>query len=105
LWALTNELNDIAEGDLAVFRNISGGANWSELASTNGNDGGSYRYAEGTTPGFSDFLLGTSGNGPTAVTLYSQAVRTKSGDLLLVVAVAMVGALFLTLAWRQGRSA
>jgi hypothetical protein len=105
LWALTNELNDIAEGDLAVFRNISGGANWSELASTNGNDGGSYRYAEGTTPGFSDFLLGKSGNGPTAVTLYSQAVRTKSGDLLLVVAVAMVGALFLTLAWRQGRSA
>jgi hypothetical protein len=72
LYALATELNGVPEATLAVFRNVLG-PNWEELtAGVVGTDGGSYRYAEGGTTGFSAFLLGEAGNTPTAVTLVNQ---------------------------------
>ena len=70
LYARTSdELNGVAVGDLAAFRHVSG-SGWVGLT-TNRSTGssGSYSYAEGDTPGFSDFLLGNANDPPTAVTL------------------------------------
>jgi hypothetical protein len=69
LWGLTDELNDISESDLAVYRHLGPGLGWEELGDrVTGNDG-AYSYAQGTTSGFSAFLLGQTGNTPTAVQL------------------------------------
>ncbi|MFC1879604.1 choice-of-anchor J domain-containing protein [Chloroflexota bacterium] len=60
LWALTGELNGIAQSALAAFHNS--GSIWSELgARSTGNDGGSYAYAQGDLTSFSPFLLGETG--------------------------------------------
>ena len=67
LWALTSELNGIAQGNLSVFRNI-GGSSWVEQVTNRatGNDGGSFSYAEGDTPGFSNsFCCSTAAMGTT----------------------------------------
>jgi hypothetical protein len=96
LWGLTSELNGIAEGNLAVYRNFpAGSGTWVELAANagTGNDGGSYSYAQADSPGFSDFLLGQSGNAPTAVTLAGQEVNggpVSEAGLLLLTAVLLL---------------
>jgi hypothetical protein len=70
LWGLSDELNGIAESSLVVYHYV-GDATWEELVTngSNGNDGGSYVYAEGDTPSFSAFLLGETGSAPVAITL------------------------------------
>jgi hypothetical protein len=73
LWALTSELDGIAESNLAVYHYEGSPLTWTEIITgrATGNDSGSYSFAEGDTSGFSPFLLGQTGNppGPTAVTL------------------------------------
>ena len=83
LWALTSELNGIAQGNLSVFRNI-GGSSWVEQVTNRatGNDGGSFSYAEGDTPGFSNFLLGDQ-TFPLAVTLASFVTEPRDGQVLV----------------------
>ncbi len=80
LWALTSELNGILETDLSVYRD-TGPSTWGELTINRlfGNDLGSYSYAEGDTAGFSAFLLGQTGNNPTAVTLSNIATQSTGG--------------------------
>lgn len=74
----------------AVFR-FAG--SWTELTgnATTGTNG-SYTYASADTPGFSSFLIGQSGNIPTAIRL--QDLGAGSGrilGLLWVGLVALVG--------------
>ena len=91
LWGLTEALNGISESNLAVWHNTSN-STWVQLANrATGNDG-AYSYAEGTTSDFSPFLLGETGNGPTAVTFQSISVASQNiwwivillGSILLV---------------------
>ncbi len=92
LYARTaDELNGIAEGNLAVYRYQ--GTPWTELTTnrTTSNDGGNYSYAEGDTSGFSSFLLGTTGNAPTAVQLNRFSAQNGASDI----AIAAVGGLAL----------
>jgi hypothetical protein len=96
LWGLTSELNGIAEGNLAVYRNFPAGSGaWVELVSNfgTGNDGGSYSYAQADSPGFSDFLLGQNGNPPTAITLVRWEVNGPVSQVgfLLLAAVLLLG--------------
>jgi len=116
LYARTvDELNGIAEGDLAVFRNYpNGGDGWVELtnSATTGSNGG-YSYAQADTPGFSHFLLGQRSNAPTAITL--QALHASSGATdfpsvgVLLGLVALLAGGAAVVAWRrkdwQGRDA
>jgi hypothetical protein len=105
LWALTSELNGIAQADLAVYRNNPvGSATWVELttnASTGNDVSGSYTYAQADTPGFSHFLLGQSGQAPTAVTLLtlraSSATPFRSGQYLVGLALLLIAAAMLLL--------
>jgi surface protein len=72
LWALTSELNGIAEDDLAVFRNHPAGSDtWlvQPINASRGNDGNAYSFAQGDVSGFSPFLLGEA-------TLYELSVVT-----------------------------
>jgi hypothetical protein len=88
LYALTSELNGISEANLAVYRNIPpGSSNWVEVATNRntGNDGGSYSYAEGDTPGFSNFLLGQADTTPTAITL--RAVGSQPNHTIYLVLI------------------
>ena len=96
LWALSSELNGIAEADLTVYRAVGNPAVWNALASTSGNDAGSYSYTEATTPGFSAFLAGGP-SAPTAITLQNQVVGPDGGSfnlaVLLVVGLLLAGTL------------
>jgi hypothetical protein len=88
LYARTaDELNGVAEGDLAAFRHST---SWVELT-TNRSTGniGVYSYAQGDTPGFSDFLLGETGNGPTAVTLSSFSAEWAGDEVVVTWETAM----------------
>lgn len=77
LYALTSQLNGIAQGDLSVYRNLpDGSGTWVELANRSPGSIGGYSYAEGDTTGFSHFLLGQTGNAPTAVTLTTFTTAT-----------------------------
>ncbi len=89
LWALTSELNSITEGNLSLYRFIPGGAGWIELTANRvtGNDGGSYSFARGDTPGFSHFLLGSQIDAPTALTLETFTARSTTSPLLAVIAL------------------
>jgi hypothetical protein len=101
LWGLTSELNGIAESNLAVYRNFpAGSGSWVELTVNvgTGSDGGSYRYAQADSPGFSDFLLGQSGNAPTAITLAGREVNgpvsrdpVSQAGMFLLAAVLLLG--------------
>ncbi|MBU0494361.1 MAG: hypothetical protein KKB13_21130 [Chloroflexi bacterium] len=75
LWTLADELGGVTAP--AVFRRVA--LTWVELTD-NASTGvqGSYVYAEADTPGFSYFLLGESGSGPTAVSL--SAFGTRAGQ-------------------------
>jgi hypothetical protein len=73
-----------------------------------GNDGGSYSFAEGDTPGFSAFLLGQTGGGPSAIGLQSftardaaQGAATRLFALALSGLLLACGGLFL---WRRRRA-
>ena len=91
LYARTaDELNGIAQANLSVYR-FAGG--WNELLTNRaaGSDGGAYSYAEGDTTGFSAFLLGQTGNVPTAITL--QAFTANSSGKLGLAALVWVAAL------------
>lgn len=109
LWALSaSELNGIAEGSLAVYRNVpDGSTTWVELTTTasTGNDGSSYSYAEADTPGFSHFLLGQQTLSPTAVNLQSFSSQTQTPlvlvVLMLVILAAMTGWVFVRRGTRQ----
>lgn len=93
LWGLTNELNGISESNLAVYRNTTGAA-WVELGSRAiGNDGSAYSYSQGTTNDFSTFLLGATGNTPTAITMQSLAAQSGVGRRLLGATVFLGAAL------------
>ena len=83
LWALTSQLNGIAEGNLSVYRKVPP-SGWTELTTNRatGNDGNAYSYAEGDTPGFSDFLLAPQGTPPPlAVTLADFAAEARAGHV------------------------
>jgi arylsulfatase A-like enzyme len=58
LWALTYELNGLAEEDLSIYQPGDLAA-WTQLTASRaaGNDGGGYAFAEGQTGQFSVFLL------------------------------------------------
>ena len=88
LWALTSELNGIPQANLSVYRSSSG---WTELLTNRaaGNDGGAYSYAEGSTPGFSDFLLGQTGISPTAITVQS-LYRSLNQPVLALLVMALL---------------
>jgi len=96
LWALTaTQLNGIPQASLRIYHYESGA--WQPLSnSTNGSDGGAYSYAQGTTPGFSAFLLGDTR--PTAVTLstFHAQPQTTSGSLPIGLGLAL-GACLLVL--------
>jgi len=92
LWALTSELNGILEADLSVYRRVA--PDWIELTTNRatGNDGGSYSYGEGDTPGFSSFLLGEETFTPTAVTLQTFSTNQSSiGTAVLLLLLVMGG--------------
>jgi hypothetical protein len=93
LWGLSSELNGISEGDLAIYRNSPGGSGtWVELivSAIIGNDGDSYSYAQAESPGFSDFLLGQSGNSPTAITLAVGKVNGQASGAGLLLPAAFL---------------
>ena len=89
-----DELNGIAPASLAVYRNtpIPSGF-WVEQTTnaSTGNDGGAYSYAQGEVAGFSPFLLGATGQSPTAVTFSNLATRPASPWLWLVSGLALLG--------------
>ncbi|MFZ0548957.1 MAG: FG-GAP repeat protein [Candidatus Promineifilaceae bacterium] len=110
LWGLTNELNGIAESNLAVYRNSPGGSStWVELtvSAGTGSDGGNYSFAQADSPGFSDFLLGQSGIAPTAVTLTGGEVNDAVNlpVLMLLSAVLLLGLVSFYLLRRWGFAA
>jgi hypothetical protein len=78
LWALTYELDGIAQNALSVYH-LSDLAMWEPLTANwaVGNDGGSYAFAEGEAIGFSAFLLGLKEDAPTAIVL--RCLDTRSG--------------------------
>lgn len=105
LWALTgSELNGIPEANLSVYRNQpDGSTTWVELTlnRTTGNaDGGVYSYAEGETPGFSNFLLGQAGLAPTAVTLTTFTTTTNMPFTAVVVIFLVLFSLLAVGGWR-----
>lgn len=53
LWLLDTELNGLTPASLYVYRNVGGGA-WNQLLPNRatGNDGDTYTWVEGDTPGF-----------------------------------------------------
>jgi hypothetical protein len=107
LWGLTSELNGIAEGNLALYRNFpAGSGTWVELTANavTGNDGDSYSYAQADSPGFSDLLLGQSGLSPTAVILAGGEVNGPVSQigLLLLAAVLLLGLVSFRLLRRRG---
>jgi hypothetical protein len=100
LWALTYELNGIAEEDLSVYHpsgideegpsvdHPNGRSTLMQLTANRaaGNDGGSYAFAEGKTDEFSVLLLGLRDSLPTAVVLHrlwARSGRNASLGLLL----------------------
>jgi hypothetical protein len=102
LWGLSSELNGIPQAELAVFRHVGGAGSttWLELLINpgNGDDAGSYSYAEGDTPGFSSFLLGDSGNSPTAVSFLSSTITQKESFIFLIALILLLG-LTSTIVW------
>ena len=99
LWSLLAELNGINVASLSVYRWVT--PNWIELLTnrTTGTDGGSYAYAEGDTPGFSSFLLGQQGLGPTAVTLLP-TTTTHNAPIILFTLLTLLSGLTI-LAWHK----
>ena len=89
-----DELNGITPASLAVYRNtpIPSGF-WVEQTTnaSTGNDGGAYSYAQGEVAGFSPFLLGATGQSPTAVTLSNLATSPASPWLWLVSGLVLLG--------------
>ncbi len=92
LWAPTSRLNGIAEGALAVYH-YEGSSPWTELMTNaaNGNDGGSFSYAEGETTGFSPFLLGETGQAPTAVSLQNISTHRSPPMFLISILLLLIG--------------
>jgi hypothetical protein len=105
LYARTaDELNGIATGNLAIYRAVGAPTTWTQLitsASTGTN--GAYSYAEGDTPGFSAFLLGQTGNAPTAVEFVSLTTRTSGGNFSWLAVLGSTAVLLGVLAWHQLR--
>ena len=99
LWARTVELNGVTTP--RVFRNPGGTATWNALTD-NPSTGiqGDYTYAQGDTPGFSHFLIGTSENGPTAVK--ATPLTAHSGLALAVLVGSALASLGL---WRKRQDA
>ncbi|MDA0244853.1 MAG: FG-GAP repeat protein [Chloroflexi bacterium] len=81
-------------GVASVYRNtpIPSGF-WVEQTTnaSTGNDGGAYSYAQGEVAGFSPFLLGATGQSPTAVTLSNLTTRPASLWLWLVSGLVLLG--------------
>ncbi len=104
LWVLNSQLNGILASNLAVYRNTPPNT-WTELTTNRltGSDGGIYSYAEGDTPGFSRFLLGQTGNAPTAIALQSFSSNSSRPLAAAVLAglVALVSAAGLRLRCRR----
>jgi hypothetical protein len=86
-----DELNGIAVGDLRPYR-FDGG--WQQLTGATTGTVGDFAYAQGTTTGFSFFLLGGP-SVPTAVTLQSFNV-TANNNLAVMGLVAALAAILLT---------
>ncbi len=104
LWALTDELNGIAEDDLSVYRFVSG--SWVELddGRLTGNDGNGYSFAEGNTAGFSHFLLGDRDDTPTAVSLQhiqAQANSTRGAIAVIFVMLCLLSGVALSTLRRE----
>ena len=103
LWALTDEMNGIA--DPRVFRYVAPA--WAVL-STNASSGaqGAYTYVEAETPGFSHFLIAQDSGAPTAITqleLDACAVQSAIGTVsaLTLVLMASIG---LTVRWLRRKN-
>ncbi len=95
LWALTSELNGILEANLTPYHYTAGA--WVPLTSiSTGNDGGSYAFAQGSTTGFSPFLLGSI-TAPTSITLEDIVARSNEAawPIGLIAFGGLVGALAL----------
>lgn len=69
LWAGLDELNGILVEELALYRHV-GGETWDELTvnPSNGTNN-AFAFAQADTSGFSDFLIGNTNSGPTAISL------------------------------------
>jgi PKD repeat protein len=94
LWALTSEQNGIATDNLVIYRFVAG--TWLTLTGTSGADGGDYVFVQADTLGFSDFLLGDTADGPTAVTLQDFRNQPARLDIGLLCAALAVGVLSLS---------
>ncbi len=81
LWALTaTQLNGIPQASLRIYH-YTGDA-WQQLSnSINGSDAGAYSYAQGTTPGFSAFLLGDARPTAVALSAFHAQPQTATGSL------------------------
>jgi hypothetical protein len=104
LWGLSSELNGITQGNLRVFRNFpAGSSTWVELTNPTTGSDGSYSFAQADTPGFSDFLLGQSGNAPTAIRLTGQVASRLDSRLVwfFLTAVLLLGLVSFLLIRRQ----
>jgi hypothetical protein len=81
-----DELNGIPPAALAVYHNTpAGSGTWVEqtTGASTGSDGGAYRYAQAEVASFSPFLLGETGESPTAVTLlHFQSVNRQTTPVL-----------------------
>ncbi|HRQ40301.1 MAG TPA: G8 domain-containing protein [Chloroflexota bacterium] len=104
LYALTaSELNGIAQGNLSVYRNLpDGSGTWVELTTnrSTGSASGGYSYAEGDTPGFSHFLLGQTGNAPTAVTLTTFTTAAHKPVVVVLLFSFVTLSLLFVIGWR-----
>jgi hypothetical protein len=104
LWGLSSELNGITQGNLRVFRNFpAGSSTWVELTNPTTGSDGSYSFAQADTPGFSDFLLGQSGNAPTAIMLTGQEASGLASRLVwfFLTSVLLLGLVSFLLIRRQ----
>ncbi len=102
LWVLDSELGAIPTGEIVPYRFATG--SWGALTGvTRGSGSNNYSYTQGTTPGFSNFLVGQSGFSPTAITLSNAGVISGVSGLWL----GLVGLLLLLSAgwWVRGRNA
>jgi hypothetical protein len=107
LWVLNDELEDIAVEDLILYR--FAGGNWQQLPSTvDMVDFTSigYHNVTASTPGFSDFLVGSIDFIPTAVSLVDFAAKDGVGNSSLAAALlvlAVSGVLTMALLLRRRR--
>jgi hypothetical protein len=102
LWALDSEQNTVLSSLLTPHRFTAGG--WLPLSSVSrtGVDSNNYVSAEGGTPGFSSFLLGSPAS-PTAINLASfQAVNSVTRPAYMVLLLTLAGlAVVSAIIWRK----